>query len=159
MTMYGDMELPQQRSEKRKADDWQPSSVKRKVNDWQPSSVKNYQQLMINGEQPSIVKRKVNDRQPSNVKNYQQLMINDEQSSSVKHNDGYRASIQISSNVTVSVQRKTTNTTEKQMDVFSSIVMEDNTRQCAEITNHWKSAAFNQNKAIGSDQLHGQTLC
>ena len=44
------------------------------------------------------------------------------------------------------------------MDVFSGIVMEDNTRQCAEITNHWKSAAFNQNKAIGSDQLHGQTL-
>ena len=45
------------------------------------------------------------------------------------------------------------------MDVFSGIVMEDNTRQCAEITNHWTSAAFNQNKAIGSDQLHGQTLC
>ena len=77
MAMYGDEELPQQRSEKRKADDWHPSSVKRKVNDWQPSS----------------------------VKNYQQLMINDEQSNSVKHNDGQNSSIQISSNLTVSVQK------------------------------------------------------
>ena len=48
------------------------------------------------------VKRKVDDWQPSSVKNYQQLMVNDEQSSSVKHND--RSSIQISPNLTVSVE-------------------------------------------------------
>ena len=90
--------MEQCKSVQRKVDDWQPSSVKRKADDWQPSSVKR----KVNDWQPSSVKRKVNDWQPSSVKNYQQLMINDEQSSS--HNDA-SSSIQISSNLTVSVQK------------------------------------------------------
>ena len=59
-------------------------SVQQKVDDWQPSSVKR----KADDWQPSSVKRKVNDWQPS----------------SVKHNDA-SSSIQISSNLTVSVQK------------------------------------------------------